>query len=224
MTTEAQTALSETAQTLAKRAIAALEGATSLTINEPHEYENAASVLVSIGQIEKQLEDARFAQTRPIDQQKKSIMDAYRPATDAVTRAKQLIRKAMAAYQDAERRKQAEAQAAAEAEARRQQEKLEKRAERFEEKGNFDRADELRRQSEMTAAPVVAADIPKVAGIATGTVWKFEVIKGQEHLIPREYLSPDEKKIGGVVRSLKGDANIPGVRVWPETSVVGRGS
>lgn len=44
--------------------------------------------------------------------------------------------------------------------------------------------------------------------------WRFEIT--DESLLPREYFSPDEKKIGAVVRAMKTATNIPGVRVWSE--------
>lgn len=48
--------------------------------------------------------------------------------------------------------------------------------------------------------------------------WKYEII-GE---LPKEYLIPDEKKIGQIVRAMKGETNITGVRVWCEKSAVVR--
>lgn len=58
---------------------------------------------------------------------------------------------------------------------------------------------------------------PKVAGTAVRTNWRFRIINAAE--IPRSFLVPDEKAIGVHVRSRKGEAKIPGVEVYPETSV-----
>ena len=63
--------------------------------------------------------------------------------------------------------------------------------------------------------PQVAISRVELKGMAMQTNWKFEIIS--EGLIPREYLTPDLTKIGGVVRALKDKTNIPGVRVYPET-------
>lgn len=41
--------------------------------------------------------------------------------------------------------------------------------------------------------------------------WSFEIV--DEALIPREYLSIDTTKIGQVVRAMKADTNIPGIKV-----------
>lgn len=63
---------------------------------------------------------------------------------------------------------------------------------------------------------VVMSSVPKVIGISQRETWRFEVTDAA--VIPREYLIPDEKRIGGVVRAMKGATRIPGVRVWPERS------
>jgi hypothetical protein len=42
-------------------------------------------------------------------------------------------------------------------------------------------------------------------------------------LLPREYLRPDEKAIGKVVKALKGSTRIPGVEVFDAGTVRVRG-
>lgn len=69
-------------------------------------------------------------------------------------------------------------------------------------------------------APVVQLDSGKVAGTSKRELWKFEVTN--ENAVPREYLMVDEVKIGGVVRALKGGTKIPGVRVYPVTTLASR--
>lgn len=46
------------------------------------------------------------------------------------------------------------------------------------------------------------------------TVWKYRIVNPS--LIPREYMMPDQVKIGGVVRSLKDQCRIPGIEVYKE--------
>lgn len=70
-------------------------------------------------------------------------------------------------------------------------------------------------------APVVV--IPKEQappGISYRENWKFRVVDDSK--IPREYMTVDEKKIGGVVRALKGETRIAGVEVYSEQVVAGR--
>jgi hypothetical protein len=48
------------------------------------------------------------------------------------------------------------------------------------------------------------------------TSWKFAV--DNPAIVPHEYFTLDEAKIRKVVNALGDKANIPGVRVWPETA------
>jgi hypothetical protein len=62
---------------------------------------------------------------------------------------------------------------------------------------------------------VVAKATPKLAGGPVyRTIWKARVV--DETKIPREYMVPDMVKINGVVRALKGSANIPGIQAYEE--------
>jgi len=63
----------------------------------------------------------------------------------------------------------------------------------------------------LTPAPV------KADGISCRDVWRYEVTDATQ--VPREYLTIDHKRLGGMVRALKGAAQIPGVRVWAERTI-----
>lgn len=66
-----------------------------------------------------------------------------------------------------------------------------------------------------TLAPVQAG--PKVAGVSTRTVHKWEVTDKQA--LPWAFLMPNEKAIAEAVREHKMLTQIPGVRVWEEQEV-----
>jgi hypothetical protein len=64
-----------------------------------------------------------------------------------------------------------------------------------------------------TPAVVIPRDVPKLeGGPVFREVWQFEIERAD--LIPRAYLIPDEIKIGKVVRAMKDQANIPGIKVF----------
>jgi len=65
-------------------------------------------------------------------------------------------------------------------------------------------------------APVILQKTtPKLAGGPVyRTIWKFKI--ENEALIPRQYMVPNETAIGQVVRALKGQTNIPGVKIYEE--------
>ena len=70
------------------------------------------------------------------------------------------------------------------------------------------------------AAPVKLEPVTKIAGTSTRTDYKYEV--EDEALIPREYMMPNDKKIGERVRTFGDLHKIPGIRVWAETKVHAR--
>ncbi len=62
-------------------------------------------------------------------------------------------------------------------------------------------------------AVVIPKDVPKLEnGPTFREVWQFEIERAD--LIPRAYLVPDMVKIGQVVRAMKSEANIPGIKVF----------
>jgi hypothetical protein len=79
-------------------------------------------------------------------------------------------------------------------------------------------------QAEMVfEPPPVVPEKIKLEGGAIRRNWRFRI--ADESLIPREYLIPDEVKIGRVVRAMKDKANIPGVVAFEEIDpVAGIGS
>lgn len=255
-------------------------------------YRDAADDLKIIkGQLD-QVEEQRFAITRPMDAAKKAVMDFFRPFADRLGDAERHVKKAMVDYkteqdriaQEAARkeREKAEKEAArlreeariadekaaakerdrlaelqrkederaaeeaerlaaeraaakteedekraqeqeAAAEKRRQEEQDRLHQERLDaeaaQRERTARAETLEQRAETaTTAPTVHA--PKVKGVSTRKVWKFEII--DQGKIPREYLVPNTTAIGGVVRALKNNTNIPGIRVYAEDVVSAR--
>lgn len=69
-------------------------------------------------------------------------------------------------------------------------------------------------------AVTLPSAVTKVEGISRRKVWRFEITDAS--VLPREYLMPDEQKIGGVVRAMKNQTRIPGVRVWEDEQISAR--
>ena len=91
-----------------------------------------------------------------------------------------------------------------------------RKADRVEARG-ADRVAAIQEQAQQVVAPVLQREAPKVSGVNTRKVAKYRVTNPA--LVPREYLMIDDKKLGGVVRSLKLDARIAGVEVWLEDQI-----
>ena len=81
-----------------------------------------------------------------------------------------------------------------------------------EKEGDKEAAEAILSEPVYIPPPVVPISTPKVAGIATREVWKWEI--SSESAIPRQYLQVNETAINGVVRSLKGACQIPGIKVY----------
>ena len=68
-----------------------------------------------------------------------------------------------------------------------------------------------------------APEVPEkpLADVSLRTTWDFEVVEAEK--IPRKYMVPDLVTIGKVVRAIKDQTDIPGIRVFAKTSVADRG-
>lgn len=205
---------------VAKEVSALTQQVESFEVTDADSYEQGAEVLRTIKSLHKKAEEQRKSITSPLDQAKKQVMDLFRPFTDSLTGAERTLKRRMVAWKSEQDRIAREEARKAEEKARKERQRLEREAKKAEEAGRVERADTLRERSEVVTAAPPAPAAPKVSGISERKVWKFEVTDPSK--VPDEYKTVDERKIGGVVRALKGDTNIPGVRVWEESSLAAR--
>jgi hypothetical protein len=137
-------------------------------------------------------------------------MELFKKPGEFLGEAEKIIKRAMISYSDEQERLRQAEQARLDAEARKEQEKLNARAEKAEASGKVEKAEDLRSQAQTVVAPIAQPAVPKVGGISQRIVWEFEIV--DEQAIPREWLVPDLKAIGGAVRSTSGKVIIPGVK------------
>jgi hypothetical protein len=151
------------------------------------------------------------------DEQERIRREEQRKADEAARKERERL-EAQAREAERKAREKAEAdrkaaEAAAAAGRAEEAAKLAARAAATEEKAAA-KADDLALRAATTVAAVIAREPPKVAGVSTREVWKFEIT--DPAAVPREYLVVDEARIRKVVQALKGDAKIAGVRVYAE--------
>jgi hypothetical protein len=180
-------------------------------------YEVAGVELQRVKGAQRRLDDLRRSMTRPLDEAKRAIMNFFRAPEEKLARAENGIKRAMVAFQTEQDRLRREAQARADEAARKERERLAAQAQRAAASGKTEKASQLEDRASAVVAPVIARETPKVVGVQTREVWKFEVT--DPAAVPREYLAVDESKIRKVVGALKGDTVIPGVRVWSEKAI-----
>jgi len=191
------------------------EAAEAKARQEREEAERKAKAEREAAEAKRREQEAAEAEAR---RQREAQERAEREAAEARRRGdEEAARKAAAeaATATAARRAEEERAAAAAKAALRSETKADNIEARGEEK-----AQELELQAASTVAPIIHREPPRVQGVATREVWKFEITDPSK--INPAFLMPDEKKIGAQVRALKGDAAAligAGVRVWPERQI-----
>lgn len=85
-----------------------------------------------------------------------------------------------------------------------------------------EKAAALDERAAAVVAPVIQREAPKVAGLAMREVWRYEILDKSKIPFTTDFYSLDEKKIADRVKSLKGDCQIAGVRVYPDKQPASR--
>jgi len=205
---------------VAKQVESLAEQVDTFEVTTAEHYESGAEVLKTIKGLAKEVEDQRKKITSPLDQAKRQVMDLFRPLTESLAGAERKLKQRLVAWSSEQDRIRREEQRKAEEKARRERERLTKQAEEARQKGREDRAQTLEDRAVSTVAAPPPPAAPKVAGVQTRTVWRFRITDPAK--VPDKYKIVDEKRIGGVVRALKGDTEIPGIEVWEESTMAAR--
>jgi hypothetical protein len=179
-------------------------------------YDYAGKRLLEIKEVTKRIEDWRTSKTKPLDELKGWFMDLVRKPLAQLSDARAYLQRERISYEQEQDRIRREEEARIAELNRKEAERLAKRAEKAAEQGKTEKADELQAQAQATASitPTIAPLLNKTTGVKKRTNWKFTITDA--NLIPKEYLCPDQEKIGAVVRGTKGTIAIPGVKVYPE--------
>jgi hypothetical protein len=212
-------------------ATALLQEAQTLAVGNAEDLAAAADLRERIKQLHRSADAERDQRKRPHLEAGREIDAAYRPVLDNFVRAVNAVDTAIKTYQRREsERAAAEARRqAAEADAARKL--LEAQARKAEKKGDEDTAQQLRTEAEFVPPPMVASKFSTAGtGVGMREHWSFEVtdmaalIKAvAASKAPLALLMADERVIRGQVNSLKGQTNIPGVRVWRDDQVAQNG-
>jgi hypothetical protein len=188
-----------------------------LVIRSNDDYLQAADYLLAIKALLNDTEADRVRMVAPLLRDQRQINADARAISAPLEEAETAIKTAMDAYIKEQEDLRLEEQRRADEAARKQQQKLQQQATKAIESGKVDKAVDLEQRAAAVVAPVIQRQAPKVTGIVPKKAWKFEVVDPAK--VPREYLAVDEKKIGAVVRALRGDTQIAGVRVWSENQI-----
>lgn len=216
------------AAALARGSAAALELVEAFEVVDAGTYELAAEELVAIQKREKALVDQRLAITRPMDAAKSSVMDLFRAPVETLQSAASILKRKMVAYTTDQQRKAAEAREAAERAAQAERDRLEAEARALKAEGRAGEAAVKEQVAAMVIAqpPAAPVAVPKVAGVSTRETVDFEVVDllalvkhVAEHPELLALLTVDSVKLRAQVKALGMATKLPGVKVFPKTSL-----
>jgi hypothetical protein len=191
--------------------------AANYAVTTPAQYEAGAADLARVKGMLKKLEETRTSITGPMNAALDKVNAFFKGPATKLKAIEQLIKGKLGAFYEDQQRIAREQQAKADEDARKERERIEAQAKKAAESGKVEKAEALQQRAATVVAPVIVREPPKVSGMQMRDAWKFEVTNPS--LVPREYLVVDEARIRKVVQALKGDANIPGVRVYSEKQI-----
>jgi hypothetical protein len=193
--------------------------AESLTVTTPEEMTAAESILAELRRRKKIWLEAVEDTVKNAHAAWKAAVAHRDSIAGPIDAAERIVKDRIATYISDQRRKAEAERRRLQAEADAQAEAERKRAMAAAEKLKTPELKEARiEQAQAIVAPVVqvAAAVPETK-LASVVTYGFEIEDAAK--IPAEYLMPDEKKIGAVIRATRGSVNIPGVKVVRRESV-----
>lgn len=200
-----------------------------LQIKTHEDCQAAADVLSDAKARVQALEDRRKLITGPLDLAKKSVMDLFRPATDALSALERVLKPKIAKFHQDQEAERLRLEAEAADKAKREREKLEAKAEKLREQGKAEQAEQLQIQAETTVAATPVLHTPKVSGISMRKTWTAEVtnpveflkaiIVGDAPVTVLEFKQAELNRLAGVWQSNK---TIPGLSITQKSSVASR--
>jgi hypothetical protein len=193
-----------------------VEAVRLLKVTDHASYAQAGEDLLALKQLEQGVHEHYDEDCATANKLHKSLTGKRTAALNIISLARQYITAQRTTYSDEQERLRLEAERAATAAAQAADEaRALEDAALLEVQGHADLAASVIDAALATpAAPIVIpADLPKTEGVSPTTTWAWELLN--QRLVPEEYKTIDEKKVGAVVRALKGETRIPGIRVYP---------
>lgn len=212
--------MSNNLQVIEKKSNTLVTKAQNTAIKTQVQYIEAAEFLKSVKALKKEIGDtfdpiiakAHLTHKEACNQKNKYL----KPAVGA----ERLINDKMAVWDDEQDRKRRIEQARLDEKNRKEAEKLAERARKAEEKGNTEKAEELKEQAEEKefTVPVAPSTAPKVEGLTKKVTWKARVTDIDK--LPEEYIikTANMPLLNTIARSVKDTKKIPGVKFYSDKS------
>jgi hypothetical protein len=203
----------------AARALTVKEQATGLTITDKPSYERGKELLLSIKDLRKEIGNTFKPIIDKANQAHKEAIAQQRKVETPLIEAEGIIKNRIAGFlAEEERKRRAEEDRLRELARKEEEERRLAEAIRAEEEGDSAEAEAILEETPaFIPPPIVPRTVETGGGITMKKNWKFRIANAAK--IPREYLTPDMVKIGGVVRAMKDATRIEGVEVYSEDSI-----
>ena len=208
---------------------ALLAEATDFRITTASEMEASGAILQRIKGRLKDVNSLRKGITGPMDEAKRRVMDAFRPATDRLTAAEHTIKGAIQIWSQEQDRLQRAEQARLDGIAEKERARLAEDAARAEEEGDTETAEVVREEATHVHVEQAPPAATPSGPVHIRETWKAEVtdlralalaVGEGHHLL--EFVQANMQALNAMARTQKGAMNIPGVKAVMEKSVAAR--
>jgi len=194
--------------------------AMAMTVTDIVSYQEAGRVLLAFKEMDKNIKTYFKPLKDAADKAHKAICDREKEELAKLSPGLNYLNKAMTAYNiEAGRKRREEEERLRQIAVKAEEEERLQAAIQAEKEGEPEVAEAILSESVYVPPPIVETQAPKIAGLTMRDNWKFLII--DEKLIPREYLMPDEIKIGKVVRALKEKTAIAGIKAYSDKNIGG---
>lgn len=178
--------------------------AQSYQVTIPAQFEAGAEDLKRVKGAAARLEEERTKITSPLNASLKAVNSFFRKPAERLAEIERIIKQRLRSFDEEQERKRRLEQARLDAEADAERRRLQEIAARATERGQEGKAQKFEERAERIVAPTAQLATPKVTGLAKRDNWVFRVKDASK--LPREFLMPDEKKMGQLVKAMKKDA------------------
>lgn len=196
--------------------------ANDLVIQNSNDYESGAGLLLDIKRGRKTIDEFMDPIVKANFEAHKTSVAQKRKLTDPLDSAERIVKAKMVMYQAEQdriaSRKEEELRAQLRKKAEDEQLAL---AEALDRDGQKEEAEMVLQETVQVAPVVVAPEVPRVSGVSFREVWKFRIVNKDQ--IPRDYLMPDETKLGQYARMQKDGAKMSGVEFYMEKTISASG-
>lgn len=202
-------------------ALSVPEQAKQITIKTMADYTRASDIIMSIKAIRKKITDTFKPIKQKMDAAKQEVLDQEKAADAPLKEAEAWLSPQIIEWnREQERIRKTEEDRLRKIAEEAEKERLLNEAVAAEQSGNKEEAEAIISAPVQAPPVVVPKAVPKVTGMSIRENWKFRITN--EKLLPREFLKPDEVKIGQVVRAMKSATNISGIEIYNEGVISGR--